>query len=261
MNEQRHLTHPEIRRALLAATAGGPSPDLQARIAAGVRSTRQRRRPILPAWPASPTAGRLAWAAVVALALVTFGGLLVIGAGGLLDRGAPDPVSPVPVPQASPSGGPEPSDGATASPAPTPTPVAGSASGIQFMSPDGVLVTIDVEDRSGRLVGGEVGREGLIVEPEPADVHFANLPGDPAGLRVEWFSPAGCKARYGMEISADARTITIHASYQEGGDSIGGNCGVTLRFSEPVPAGEMTGLLVNTPPVRPGQSPEATAGE
>jgi hypothetical protein len=122
------------------------------------------------------------------------------------------------------------------------------SSQVRFVSDDGIAVTIDIDDQSGRLVQAVKGEEGLITDPEVADVKFANLPGDATVLRVEWFSPAGCHEHYGLTIDPDARGITIHPSYEVDGDSIGGNCGITLRFSDVVPASEVTGVLVNTPP-------------
>jgi hypothetical protein len=138
----------------------------------------------------------------------------------------------------------------TAPPTPdaTASPNIARSSQVRFVSDDGIAVTVDIDDQSGQLVGAVKGEEGLITDPEVADVKFANPPGDATVLRVEWVSPAGCHEHYGLTIDPDARGITIHASYEVGGDSIGGNCGITLRFSDAVPASEVTGVLVNTPP-------------
>jgi hypothetical protein len=130
----------------------------------------------------------------------------------------------------------------------TASPNIARSSQVRFVSDDGISVTIDIDDQSGQLVGAVKGEEGLITDPEVADVKFANLPGDATALRVEWFSPAGCHEHYGLTIDPDARGITIHTSYEVGGDSIGGNCGITLSFSDAVAASKVTGVLVNTPP-------------
>jgi hypothetical protein len=232
------LNDRDIRAAFLARSQGAPSTELPQRIAVDIRATRQRRRLlVLPGLAASPTATRLAWAAIVAAAALALLGLLAMGVGR-------QPNMIVVLPSASPT--PEltapPTSNATAS-----LNIARSSQ-VQFVSDDGISVTIDIDDQSGQLVGAVKGEEGLITDPEVADVKFANPPGDATVLRVEWFSPAGCHEHYGLTIDPDARGITIHASYEVGGDSIGGNCGITLRFSDAVPASEVTGVLLNTPP-------------
>lgn len=233
------LTDSVIRAAFLARSDGAPSPDLAQRIAVDIRTTRQRRRLlVLPGLAASPTATRLAWAAIVAAAALALLGLLAMGVGR-------QPNLIVVLPSASPT------PGLTAPPTPNVTASLSVArSQVQFISDNGISVTIDIDDQSGRLVGAVKGEDGLITDPwsEVADVMFANPPGDATVLRVEWSSPAGCHERYELTIDQDARGFTIHASYEVGGDSIGGTCGVTLRFSDAVPASEVNGILVNTPP-------------
>jgi hypothetical protein len=111
------------------------------------------------------------------------------------------------------------------------------------------VVTVDIVDKSGRLLEAVGGEEGLITDPTPAEVQFANPPGREREVRVEWVSPGGCKEHYGMTIDDSVGTITVHSSYVEGGDSIGGNCGITLSFASPVAASGLRGVLQNTPPV------------
>jgi hypothetical protein len=114
----------------------------------------------------------------------------------------------------------------------------------QFVRNDGGgTVTIDVDDRSGLLVGITEGESFLVENPENESVIFQNDAADDSVLRVGWVAGGGCAANYSMTIGPAARTIRIEGP-PEGSDSIGGNCDVTLRFSQPVLAGDVDGELV-----------------
>ena len=248
MNETR-LTDRDIRAAFLARAQGAPSAELTRRIAADARVTRQRR-PILrlPGLVHPSTVSRLAWAAVLAATVVALLGLLVIGAGGRNDLSSVPP-TPISSPLAvAPT--------VTASPV-SPTsqaPATADATGptqVQYVDPEtGRSVTLVLEDASGLLLDAVGGEYGLI-EPSGTGVDIANLPNDTKSLRVEWPSPAGCPPEVALSVAADARSITVHTP-AGGGDSIGGFCGVTLRFSEDVPAADVEGIL---DPIDPSSAP------
>ena len=152
----------------------------------------------------------------------------------------------------------------TSAPAPTPTatviPAAPSGTAATAGSPFRVRffdetssrdVVIEIDDRSGLLVAADRGRLDVPwahVKNERGDAAVANDPSDPRVVRLDWFSPGGCDDRYGLLIDGSARSMTIATSYVVGGDSIGGNCVVTLRFSEAVPAAEIDVTLANTAP-------------
>ena len=241
MNQTRFTDH-DIRAAFLARSDGAPSAELLERIAAGARTTRQHR-PIfrLPRFAHSSMASRLAWAAVLGAAVLALIGLLALGSGRLADLTS---VPPPPNSVAPSASAPRPSASTTSPPSASPS----GRTEVQFVDPEsGTSVTITLDDESGRLVDAAAGEYGLI-EPSGTEVDVVNLPGDATALRVEWPSPGGCERQLEMTIAADARTITVHTSIAAGGDSIGGFCGVTLRFSSAIPASEVTGALVNAPP-------------
>jgi hypothetical protein len=250
MNETR-LTDRDIQAAFLARAQGAPSAELTRRIATDVRATRQPR-PILrlPGFVHPSTVNRLAWAAALAATVLALLGLLVIGGGGRNDL-----TSFPPTPLSSPLAA---APTVTASPV-SPTSQASASAGasgpalVRYVDPEtGRSVTLVLEDASGLLLGAVGGEYGLI-EPSGTGVDVANLPNDTKSLRVEWPTPAGCASEVALSVTPDARTITVHTP-AGGGDSIGGFCGVTLRFSEEVPATEVDGIL---DAIEPSSSPAA----
>lgn len=120
---------------------------------------------------------------------------------------------------------------------------------LQFVRDTGKTVTIDIDDHSGLLVEATEGEPFSTEDPGAKDlvyeanyVLFLNDASDDSVLRVEWAAGGGCAASYAMTIDPTARKLRIEAP-PGGSDSIGGNCDVTLRFSEPVPAEEVEGVL------------------
>jgi hypothetical protein len=114
----------------------------------------------------------------------------------------------------------------------------------QFLRNDGGgTVTIDVDDQSGLLVEITEGESFVVENPANESVIFQNAVADDSVLRVGWVAGGGCAANYSMTIGPAARTIRIEGP-PAGSDSIGGNCDVTLRFSQPVLAGDVEGELV-----------------
>ncbi len=162
--------------------------------------------------------------------------LIVLTAGGC--------VAPLASPSASPLAS------ATAPPlasATAPPPVR-----VQFVDDIGTTKTfiIDIDDQSGLLVEATDGEAFSTEDPGAEDlpvlgphyVVFLNDASDESVLRVVWAAGGGCAASYAMTIDPTARKLRIEGP-PAGGDSIGGSCGVTLRFSEPVPAEEVEGVL------------------
>ena len=112
----------------------------------------------------------------------------------------------------------------------------------QFVRGDGGgTVTIDVDDQSGLLVDLTEGKSFFVENNE--SVVFQNDAADDSILHVGWVAGGGCAANYSMTIGPAARTIRIGGP-PAGSDSIGGNCDVTLRFSQPVLAKDVEGELV-----------------
>jgi len=168
-------------------------------------------------------------------------------------------------PLASPSASPlaiatvPPAPSATVPPAPSTTvPPAPSATvpppvRLQFVDEDGTTktFTIDIDDQSGLLVEATDGEAFSTEDPGAMDLEYGphyvvslNDASDDSILRVVWAAGGGCAASYAMTIDPTARKLRIEEP-PAGGDSIGGSCGVTLRFSEPVPAEEVEGVLAD----------------
>ncbi len=122
---------------------------------------------------------------------------------------------------------------------------------LQFVAENGTNVTIAIDDQSGLLVEATEGEPFSTEDPGAKDlvyegnyVVFLNDASDDSVLRVEWAAGGGCAASYAMTIDPAARKLRIEG-LPAGSDSIGGNCDVTLRFSEPVPAAEVEGVLAD----------------
>ncbi len=121
---------------------------------------------------------------------------------------------------------------------------------LQFVDDEGTTMTftVDIDDQSGLLVEATDGEAFSTEDPGANDlvyegnyVVFLNDASDDSVLRVVWAAGGGCAASYAMTIDPTARKLRIEGP-PAGGDSIGGSCGVTLRFSEPVPAAEVEGV-------------------
>ena len=124
---------------------------------------------------------------------------------------------------------------------------------LQFVDDEGTTMTftVDIDDQSGLLVEAIDGEAFSTEDPGANDlvyegnyVVFLNDASDDSVLRVVWAAGGGCAARYAMTIDPTARKLRIEGP-PAGGDSIGGSCGVTLRFYEPVLAAEVEGVLAD----------------
>ncbi len=124
---------------------------------------------------------------------------------------------------------------------------------LQFVDDEGTTMTftVDIDDQSGLLVEATDGEAFSTEDPGANDlvyegnyVVFLNDASDDSVLRVVWAAGGGCAASYAMTIDPTARKLRIEGP-PAGGDSIGGSCGVTLRFSEPVLAAEVEGVLAD----------------
>jgi len=120
---------------------------------------------------------------------------------------------------------------------------------LEFTADNGTSVTIAIDDQSGLLVEAMKGEPFSTEDPGAKDlvyegnyVVFLNDASDDSVLRVEWAAGGGCAANYAMTIDPTARKLRIEGP-PAGSDSIGGNCDVSLRFSEPVPADQVEGDL------------------
>ncbi len=125
---------------------------------------------------------------------------------------------------------------------------------LQYVNEGGTTMTftIDIHDQSGLLVEATDGEAFSTEDPGAEDlpvlgphyVVFLNDASDESVLRVVWAAGGGCAASYAMTIDPTARKLRIEGPpAPTSGDSVGGSCGVTLRFSEPVPAEEVEGVL------------------
>lgn len=154
--------------------------------------------------------------------------------------------------------GSRPSDPVVVPPVATPTPeVSPTPSSapiprtFEFVDEIGGTVTITYVDASGLVVGATGGEPMRDVEiPEGASVGLANgsRPGgasDPLVLRLSW---GGCPSenQYTVRIDETARNIVIETAGCTG-DTLGVGRTLTLAFSEPVPAGEVSATLVTVP--------------
>ena len=111
--------------------------------------------------------------------------------------------------------------------------------------------TVDIDDQSGLLVEATDGKASSAEDPGAITyegnygyVFLSNDASDDSVLRVVWAAGGGCAASYAMTIDPTARKLRIEGP-PAAGDSVGGDCGVTLRFSEPVLAAEIEGVLAD----------------
>ena len=148
MNDE--LTDDQVRAALVARSAGGPSPDLADRIRAAVTGTKQERPAMRIVGLAPLTRTRyLAVAAVLGVSVAVLAGSLLLGGG----RTKPDPQAIVPT-DAPPTAVP-----ATAVPAIAPSirPTKAPATAVQSTPPE------DLEPPMPSLVPGAVFEPGAVV--------------------------------------------------------------------------------------------------
>ena len=192
---------------------------------------------------------RLASVAVVVLLATACGGSPVApsaSASAIAITAPPQPASPTASAITMPSPASSPTPSAIPSPSASPRRSAiVSPFRFEFLRNDGGgTVTIDVDDRSGLLVDIAEGGPFFTENPDNDLVVFLNDPADASILRVSWFASGGCADSYDLTIGPSALVIRIEGP-PAGSDSIGGNCDVTLRFSEPVPAEGVEGALVD----------------
>lgn len=176
-----------------------------------------------------PFSGGL-FAPVPLLAVV---GLIVVSAlGGAVAGGFFDRSGPVVLPS------PTPTSTVSPSPSPSPSPVTFQVDLIEVAGDD---ATIDVTDRSGRLVGAESGQpaDGGSV-PEGIDV--VNDPTDPTVIVLTW-TGTPCDTIHRLDIEPDGRTMILSRAPCEG-DAIPRDLQLRLQYSETVDAGEVSATLV-----------------
>ena len=129
----------------------------------------------------------------------------------------------------------------------TPVVVTSPGAGRQFtlplLDPLGKLVTVEIEDNSGRLISARSARQDEPFpngEPPLAGRAIVANPRDrPYELRVAWTGSL-CDTTWSLRIETTARSIDIAQEARLACDSVGIGRGVLLTFSEPVPAAEVT---------------------
>jgi hypothetical protein len=114
---------------------------------------------------------------------------------------------------------------------------------LPLLDPLGKLVTLEIEDDSGRLVSARSARQD---EPFPngelplaGRAIVANPRDRPNELRVAW-TGSPCDTTWSLRIDSTARSIDIAQEVRLACDSVGIGRDVLLTFSEPVPAAEVT---------------------
>jgi hypothetical protein len=114
---------------------------------------------------------------------------------------------------------------------------------LRFTPENGNRVAISIRDGSGWLT--RTAKAGPLPPTEPSDeeVFFANPGGNRAMLHMTWLAPGGCLPSYTMTIAPNVRAIWIEQHTPPGGDSLGGECEISLTFSKPVPATGVKGWL------------------
>ena len=115
---------------------------------------------------------------------------------------------------------------------------------LRFTADNGVPVAVEVLDGSGWLTRSAKGTPFQVADPSDQDVWIVNADGDETALRIEWVASGGCRSSYRLTIEPSARRLWIEQLTPQGGDSLGGNCDLTLHFSRPVPAERVEGKLL-----------------
>jgi hypothetical protein len=130
-------------------------------------------------------------------------------------------------------------------PAPNVTPTPPSPTIVSFVDDNGGRVSIEIIDGSGLLAGAVGGQPMPDIESGPSGVGIANDPGNPSVLRLAW---GGCPSEdsYTVRIDSTIRDIVVETAGCQG-DTLGVGRTLTLTFSVPVPAGEVTARLVTVP--------------
>jgi hypothetical protein len=174
-----------------------------------------------------PFSGGL-FAPVPLLAVV---GLIVVAAvggavaGGFFER--PEPALPSPTPIVTPS--------------PSPSP---STFHVDLIEVAGQDASIDITDRSGRVVGAESGQPAEGGSVGEGGIEVANDPADPTVIVLTW-TGGPCDTTHTLAIEADGRTMTITRPRCEG-DAIPRDLQLRLRFGEAVDARDVDATLVTT---------------
>jgi len=117
------------------------------------------------------------------------------------------------------------------------------ASTLRFTADNGTAVTVDIRDGSESLTSASKGTPFSVTDPSDLNVWIIGAEGDGTTVRIEWVASGGCQPHYRVTIEPGVRRIWIEQLTPAGGDSLGGNCDITLGFSRPVPAEGIEGML------------------
>lgn len=193
-----------------------------------------RRRDVLATLRRDPMArGPFSGGLFAPVPLLAVVGLIVVAAfGGAVAGGFLDRPGPVVLPPATPTVTPSPS------PSPSPSPRIFQVDLIEVAGDD---ATIDVTDRSGRIVGA--------VSGQPADggsvgdgIDVANDPADPTVIVLTW-TGTPCDTIHRLDIEPDGRTMTLSRAPCEG-DATPRDLKLRLQYSEAVDAADVSATLV-----------------
>ena len=171
-------------------------------------------------------------------AAVAFVALVVFGGGGGRPTGGGAPIA-TPLPTAAPSETPSESPSESPTAAPTEVPGDGAPIRVELDTVDGHDVSVEIRDRTGRLVGAESGSpaEGASVDYDALEVE--NL--DERTLRLTWTDyPINNElVLFVDDADGGLRLVLVRPDPTGVTDSIGLDREIVLTFATPVSAGDV----------------------
>jgi len=195
-------------------------------------------------------------AAVGLLAIVALGAFAGFGPGGH-DGGAivpppatatpPPTVAPAPTATPAPSERPAPSALPTPSARPTAHPTDGGSDAlplrVRLANATDAAVSVDVVDRSGRLVGARSGRPGDGASVDGDAIAVENL--DATTLRLTWvdFPIDNSLSLFIDRVDGHLRLLLVQPEPDGATDAIGFDRELVLTFSEPIAASSVEAIL------------------